>query len=57
LRSVWIVRGADQEGNYGTSGNLKELREQGKLAYEWDFETIGDFADEVERQFAAKLES
>lgn len=54
LRSVWIARGGDKEDGYGTGGNLKELTEQGKLNWEWKFATIGDFADEVERQFAAK---
>ncbi|KAK0630195.1 Haloacid dehalogenase-like hydrolase-domain-containing protein [Bombardia bombarda] len=54
FRSVWIARGGDREGHYGTGGNLRELTEQGKLGFEWKFDTIGEFADEVERQFAAK---
>lgn len=52
LRSVWISRGGDKEGRYGVGGDLGELGD--KTAFEWRFETIGDFADEVERQFAAK---
>ncbi|KAH8682482.1 HAD-like domain-containing protein [Xylariales sp. PMI_506] len=44
LRSVWITRG-DAEPD-------AQLR--GKVAYEWRFETVGELADEVERQFAAK---
>ncbi|KAK3393838.1 Haloacid dehalogenase-like hydrolase-domain-containing protein [Podospora didyma] len=54
FRSVWIARGAEVEGQEGTAGNVRELRAQGKLGFEWHFATIGDFADEVERQFAAK---
>jgi 2-haloalkanoic acid dehalogenase type II len=46
LRSVWIARGGGEE--------LKELTEQGKLGFEWRFDTIGEFADEVERQFEAR---
>jgi hypothetical protein len=30
------------------------LRGEGKLGFEWLFQTIGEFADEVERQFAEK---
>jgi len=56
LRSVWISRGGDREEGYGTGGNLRELVEAGKLGFEWRFESIGEFADEVERQFAAKEE-
>ncbi|KAI1422609.1 HAD-like domain-containing protein [Xylaria sp. FL1777] len=52
LRSVWISRGGEKEEGEGVGGGLRELRE--KTAFEWRFDTIGDFADEVERQFAAK---
>jgi 2-haloalkanoic acid dehalogenase type II len=51
FRSVWISRGGDQEEGYGTGGNYRELVEQGKVAFEWKFDTIGQFASEVERQF------
>lgn len=51
LSSVWIARGGDVEGNYGTGGNLKELQEGGKVKFLWKFDTIWEFADEVERQF------
>ncbi|KAK3341799.1 Haloacid dehalogenase-like hydrolase-domain-containing protein [Lasiosphaeria hispida] len=54
FRSVWISRGGDQEGNYGTGGDLGKLTDEGKLGFEWKFDTIGEFADEVDRQFAAK---
>ncbi|KAK0732570.1 Haloacid dehalogenase-like hydrolase-domain-containing protein [Apiosordaria backusii] len=52
LRSVFIARGGTDPKNYGTGGNLEELSREGKVGFEWTFETLGDFADEVERQFA-----
>ncbi|KAJ9150314.1 Haloacid dehalogenase [Pleurostoma richardsiae] len=52
LRSVWISRGGDSEEGYGVGGDLEKLRAQGKLGYEWRFDTIEDFSKEVERQFA-----
>ncbi|KAI1177368.1 HAD-like domain-containing protein [Nemania sp. FL0916] len=52
LRSVWITRGGDKEGHEGVGDRLKDYRD--KTAFEWTFETVGDLADEVERQFAAK---
>ena len=54
LRSVWIARGGDRPDNYGTGGALAELTAQRKVAFEWKFDTLADFADEVDRQFAAK---
>ena len=54
LRSVWIARGEDRPEEYGTGGDYKQLTAEGKLGFEWMFQTIGEFADEVERQFAAK---
>ncbi|KAK4100758.1 haloacid dehalogenase [Parathielavia hyrcaniae] len=54
LRSVWIARGGDKPEGYGTGGDYEVLRGEGKLAFEWVFQTIGEFADEVERQVAAK---
>ncbi|KAK4166307.1 HAD-like domain-containing protein [Cladorrhinum sp. PSN259] len=53
LRSVFIARGGDQPENYGTGGNLEELKREGKVGFEWMFQSIGEFADEVERQFEA----
>ncbi|KAI1129202.1 HAD-like domain-containing protein [Nemania abortiva] len=52
LRSVWISRGGEKEGREGVGGKLDKYRDS--TAFEWRFDTIGDFADEVERQFAAK---
>jgi 2-haloalkanoic acid dehalogenase type II len=47
LRSVWI----DRTGTYEDEETL--LRE-GKVGFEWKFDTIGQFAAEVDRQFAEK---
>ncbi|KAG7293442.1 hypothetical protein NEMBOFW57_003492 [Staphylotrichum longicolle] len=54
LSSVWIARGGDQPEGYGTGGDYGKLKEEGKLGFGWMFQTLGEFADEVERQFAAK---
>ncbi|KAK4135849.1 HAD-like protein [Trichocladium antarcticum] len=54
LRSVWIARGGDRAENYGTGGDYAKLRAEGRLGFEWLFQTVGEFADEVERQFAAE---
>jgi hypothetical protein len=35
-------------------GDYERLKAEGKLGFEWMFQTIGEFADEVERQFAEK---
>ncbi|KAI1137255.1 haloacid dehalogenase [Hypoxylon sp. FL0543] len=52
LPSVWISRGGDRKDGSGVGGDYEELRD--KVAFGWRFDTIGDFADEVERQFAVK---
>lgn len=52
LPSVWISRGGDREDGSGVGGDYKKLRDQ--VAFGWRFDTLGDFAEEVERQFAAK---
>ncbi|GAB1309991.1 hypothetical protein MFIFM68171_00201 [Madurella fahalii] len=54
LRSVWIARGGDKKENYGVGGDYEALKQEGKLGFEWMFQTIGEFADEVERQFTEK---
>ncbi|EOO03229.1 putative haloacid dehalogenase protein [Phaeoacremonium minimum UCRPA7] len=51
LRSVWIARGGDKKEGYGVGGNYEELLAKGKVGFEWKFDTIGDFAKEVARQF------
>ncbi|KAI1802868.1 haloacid dehalogenase [Daldinia bambusicola] len=55
LPSVWISRGGEREEAQGVGGSYAELKD--KVAFEWRFDTLGDFADEVERQFAAKEKS
>ncbi|KAF2972466.1 hypothetical protein GQX73_g1139 [Xylaria multiplex] len=52
LRSVWISRGGEKKGGEGVGGGLDGYKDI--TAFEWRFDTIGDFANEVERQFAAK---
>ncbi|OTA91434.1 hypothetical protein M434DRAFT_388615 [Hypoxylon sp. CO27-5] len=52
LPSVWISRGGDRKDGSGIGGDYAALRD--KVAFGWRFDTIGDFADEVERQFTAK---
>lgn len=52
LPSVWISRGGDRKGGQGIGGDYAALRE--KVGFGWRFETLGDFAEEVERQFAIK---
>ncbi|KAI1378833.1 haloacid dehalogenase [Hypoxylon crocopeplum] len=52
LPSVWISRGGDRRDGMGMGGDYMALKD--KVAFGWRFDTLGDFADEVERQFAAK---
>ncbi|KAL2148106.1 hypothetical protein VTH82DRAFT_2223 [Thermothelomyces myriococcoides] len=54
LRSVWIARGGDKPEGYGTGGDYEKLKAEGKLGFEWMFQTLGEFADEVDRQFSEK---
>jgi 2-haloalkanoic acid dehalogenase type II len=52
LRSVWISRGSDKKDNSGFRSEVDKYRDL--TGFEWQFDTLGEFADEVERQFAAK---
>ncbi|KAI1751846.1 HAD-like domain-containing protein [Xylaria castorea] len=52
LRSVWISRGKEKPGAKGVGGLWEKYKDV--TAFEWRFNSIGEFADEVERQFAAK---
>ncbi|KAH8675350.1 HAD-like domain-containing protein [Xylariales sp. PMI_506] len=52
LRSAWISRGVEADGQGIGQGDEEKF--EGKVAYEWKFTSIGEFTDEVERQFAAK---
>ncbi|TDZ27515.1 hypothetical protein C8034_v009728 [Colletotrichum sidae] len=55
LRSVWISRGGEVRGDHGVGGDYAELKDD--VAFEWRFDTIGAFAEEVERQFRLKRSS
>ncbi|KAJ3536609.1 hypothetical protein NM208_g6649 [Fusarium decemcellulare] len=52
LRSVWISRGGETKEGQGVGGDYEKLK--GDVSFEWRFDTIGDFAQEVERQFRDK---
>ncbi|RGP76859.1 haloacid type ii [Fusarium longipes] len=52
LRSVWICRGGDKKEGSGTGGDFEKLKHD--VAFEWKFDSIGDFAEEVEKQFNEK---
>ncbi|KAF9870252.1 haloacid dehalogenase [Colletotrichum karsti] len=52
LRSVWISRGGETKDGEGVGGDYEKLK--GDVAFEWRFDTIGDFAEEVDRQFREK---
>ncbi|KAK6196580.1 hypothetical protein LQW54_011413 [Pestalotiopsis sp. IQ-011] len=54
LRSVWISRGADDRAGGGGIVKDELAQYEGSVGFEWRFDSIGDFADEVERQFEAK---
>lgn len=48
MASVWIAR---KGAGMGGTEKSKELHEEGKVGYGWRFATLGEFADEVERQW------
>ncbi|KAF4344231.1 haloacid dehalogenase type II [Fusarium beomiforme] len=52
LRSVWISRGGETKEGTGVGGDYEQLKPD--VAFEWRFDSVGKFAEEVERQFAAK---
>ncbi|KAI3540333.1 haloacid dehalogenase, type II [Colletotrichum filicis] len=52
LRSVWISRGGDAKDGEGVGGDWEETKSD--VGFEWRFDTIGEFAREVERQFGEK---
>ncbi|KAK7460154.1 haloacid dehalogenase, type II [Colletotrichum acutatum] len=52
LRSVWISRGGDVKDGEGVGGDWEGTK--GDVGFEWRFDTIGEFAREVERQFGEK---
>lgn len=52
LRSVWISRGGDVKDGEGVGGDWEGTK--GDVGFEWRFDTVGEFAREVERQFGEK---
>ena len=50
MASVWINRSGSAMGSTGTA----ELHEKGEVGYGWRFGTLGEFADEVEKQWSEK---
>lgn len=52
--SCWISRGGERRKGSGVGGDYEELVGQGKVSFQWKFDTIGDFAAEVARQFGDK---
>ncbi|WYZ44392.1 hypothetical protein EsH8_VII_000828 [Colletotrichum jinshuiense] len=52
LRSVWISRGGEKKNGEGVGGDYEKLKDD--VAFEWRFDTIGDFAREVDKQFRDK---
>ncbi|KAF4454374.1 hypothetical protein F53441_3091 [Fusarium austroafricanum] len=52
LRSVWISRGGETKEGQGVGGDYEKLKQD--VAFEWRFDSIGKFAEEVERQFREK---
>ncbi|EXJ79841.1 hypothetical protein A1O3_08126 [Capronia epimyces CBS 606.96] len=49
LSSVWINR---SNAGMGSGGGVRELHQTGQVGYGWRFDTLADFADEVERELA-----
>ncbi|KAK8074728.1 haloacid dehalogenase- type II [Apiospora hydei] len=54
LRSVWISRGTQSGGGRDDIHGDEEEEFKDRAAYEWRFDTIEQFTEEVEKQFAAK---
>ena len=49
LSSVWINR---KGAGMGSGGGIEGIYQRGEVGYGWKFATLGEFADEVERQRA-----
>ncbi|KAK7890358.1 hypothetical protein LTR67_008244 [Exophiala xenobiotica] len=49
LSSVWINR---KGAGMGSGGGIEGVHQRGEVGYGWRFATLGEFADEVERQMA-----
>ena len=53
LRSVWISRGGNKKEGEGVGGDLERLKGEGRLGFEWRFDDLAQFAEEVERQLGS----
>ena len=49
--SCWISRGGERKDGQGIGGDYEEMLRKGEVSFQWKFDTIGDFAAEVARQF------
>ncbi|POS78897.1 haloacid dehalogenase, type II [Diaporthe helianthi] len=49
--SCWISRGGERKDGQGIGGDYEEMVREGKVSFQWRFDTLGDFAREVARQF------
>lgn len=51
FKSCWIARGGDTKDGQGVGGDFERMIREGEISFQWKFDTLGDFAKEVERQF------
>lgn len=56
FKSCWISRGGDRKEGYGVGGDYDDMIKNDKVSFQWKFDTLGDFAEEVKRQFAKEQE-
>jgi 2-haloalkanoic acid dehalogenase type II len=49
--SCWISRGGERKEGQGIGGDYEDMVREGKVSFQWRFDTLGDFAREVARQF------
>ncbi|CAN8101581.1 unnamed protein product [Discula destructiva] len=54
FKSCWISRGGETKEGRGLSGDYEKMMGEMKVSFQWKFETLGDFASEVSRQFGEK---
>lgn len=51
FKSCWIARGGDTKEGQGVGGDYERMIGDGEVSFQWKFDTLGDFAKEVKRQF------
>lgn len=51
FKSCWISRGGDTKEGQGVGGDYERMVKEEEISFQWKFETLGEFAAEVERQF------